>query len=188
MKRFEEVAGFGPFIFWEYNLKCLTGVTVGYLLYRAFPEQSGQFLWVLLSILLSITHDNSSKVAFDRMKGNIVGSLVGLAAFFLHNPANLLTICIGVAATVTICSLLGLIGVVRTALVAFVIVVLYEQEHSSWDGAVYRVACVIGGCFIGLVINYVFRKIALTLQPQLPVDDTACDEDDETTHGESQQQ
>jgi uncharacterized membrane protein YgaE (UPF0421/DUF939 family) len=165
MKSFEEVAGFSPFIFWEYNLKCLAGVAVGYLLYRAFPEQSGELLWVLLSILLSITHDNNSKVAYDRMKGSIIGSLVGLASYFLRNPANLLTICIGVAATIAICSLLRLIGVVRTALVAFIIVVLYEESHSGWQGAVYRTACVVVGCFIGLLINNVFRRIALTLRP-----------------------
>jgi uncharacterized membrane protein YgaE (UPF0421/DUF939 family) len=172
MKSFEEVAGFSPFIFWEYNLKCLAGVAVGYLLYRAFPEQSGELLWVLLSILLSITHDNNSKVAYDRMKGNVVGSLVGLAAYFLHNPANLLTICLGVAASIAICSLLRLIGVVRTALVAYIIVVLYEESHSGWQGAVYRVASVLTGCFIGLVINNVFRRIALTLQPK-PAGDAA---------------
>ena len=177
MKKFEEVAGFSPFVFWEYNLKCFAGAAVGFLLYRAFPEQHGQLLWVLLSILLSITHDNSSKVAFDRMKGNVVGSLVGLLAYFLRKPASLLTICLGVAATVTICSLMKLIGVVRTALAAFVIVVLYEEEHSSWEGAVYRMACVVVGCFIGLVINYLFRKIAMRLQPTTPAGMAAGDDD-----------
>lgn len=167
MKDFKDIASFSGFVFVEYNLKCLTGVAVGYLLYRAFPEESGQFLWVLLSILLSITHDNSNKVAFDRMKGNVVGSLVGLFAYFVHNPANLLTIALGVVLTITLCSLLKLIGVVRTALVAFVIVVLYEESHSSWEGAVYRMASVVVGCFIGLVINYVFRRIAIAINPAI---------------------
>ncbi len=154
-------------IFFEYNLKCLVGVAVGFLLYKAFPERNGELLWLLLSILLSITHDNSSKVAFDRMKGNVVGSLVGLFAYLLQNPANLITICLGVAVTITICSFMKLIGVVRTALVAFIIVVLYEEAHSGWEGAVYRVASVIVGCFIGLVINYVFRRIAIALSPSI---------------------
>ena len=117
---------------------------------------------MLISILLSITHDNNSKVAYDRMKGNILGSAVGLFAFFLHNPPNLLTICIGVAMTIAICFKLKLIGVSRTALVAFIIVVLYEEAHSSWEGAVYRMASVVVGCLIGLVINYAFRKMAIT--------------------------
>ena len=159
---FKEIGGVSRLEFCEYNVKCFVGVTVGYILYKAFPQQSGQFLWLLISILLSITHDNNSKVAYDRMRGNVLGSAVGLFAFFLHNPPNLLTICIGVALTIAICFHLKLIGVSRTALVAFIIVVLYEEAHASWEGAVYRMSSVVVGCLIGLVINYAFRKIAIT--------------------------
>ena len=160
MKSFNEIAGISSLAFWEYNLKCVVGVSVGYLLYAAFPQERGQFLWILISILLSITHDNNSKVAHDRMKGNIVGSLVGFFAYFMHSPPNLLKICIGVVLTITICSCLNLITVCRTALVAFIIVVLNEGTQSSWQGALYRVACVVAGCLIGLMINFVFRKLA----------------------------
>ena len=161
MKSFKTIAGVSRLEFCEYNAKCFTGVALGYALYKAFPQQSGQYLWMLISILLSITHDNNSKVAYDRMKGNVLGSAVGLFAFFLHNPPNLLTICIGVAMTIAICFHLKLIGVARTALVAYIIVVLYEEAHSSWEGAVYRMASVVVGCLVGLVINYAFRKIAI---------------------------
>jgi uncharacterized membrane protein YgaE (UPF0421/DUF939 family) len=74
-----------------------------------------------------------------------------------------LTICVGVALTIAICFNLNLIGVSRTALVAFIIVVLYEEAHSSWEGAAYRMASVVVGCLIGLVINYAFRKMAIAL-------------------------
>ena len=158
----KETAGVSSLEFYEYNAKCFVGVTVGYVLYKAFPQYSNLYLWMLLSILLSITHDNSSKVAYDRMKGNILGSAVGLFAFFLHNPPNLLTICIGVAVTIAICFKLKLLGVSRTALVALVIVMLYEEANSSWDWAVYRMATVVAGCLIGLVINYAFRKLVIT--------------------------
>jgi uncharacterized membrane protein YccC len=161
MKSFKEIAGVSPFQFCEYNVKCFVGVTIGYLVYREFPEQSG--LWMLLSILLSITHDNNSTVAFDRMKGNLVGSAVGLFAFFLRNPPNLLTICIGVAMTIAICFRLRLIGATRTALVAFIIVVLYEEAHQGWEGAIYRMTSVVVGCLIGLIINFTFRKLAMML-------------------------
>jgi len=33
MKTFKEIAGFSPFVFCEYNLKCFAGVAVGYLLF-----------------------------------------------------------------------------------------------------------------------------------------------------------
>src|ERR1017187_2038763 len=169
MKHFKAVGGASTFEFYEYLVKCVAGVTIGYLLFRSFPEQSGQYFWMLISILLSITHDNNSKVAYDRMRGNIVGSVVGLFVFFLHNPPNLLTICLGVAVTITICFYQNLINVSRTALVGFIIVVIYEEAHSSWEGAIYRLVSVVVGCLIGLVINYTFREISMKFFRMLPV-------------------
>ena len=103
MKSFKQITQGNSLMFYEYVAKCLVGVTVGYLLMRAFPRESGQYYWVLISVVLSITHDNNSKVALDRMRGNIVGSVVGLFVFFLHNPPILLTICIGVIMIITLC-------------------------------------------------------------------------------------
>jgi uncharacterized membrane protein YgaE (UPF0421/DUF939 family) len=163
MKTFKEATRGNTFEFYEYIVKCLAGVTVGYLLLKAFPAQSGQLSWLLISILLSITHDNNSKAAYDRMRGNIAGSLVGLLMFLLHNPPNLLTVCIGVVVTITLCFNLDLISVCRTALVAFIIVMIFEETHSSWTGAIYRMVSVVLGCVIGLVINYTFRKITLPM-------------------------
>ena len=151
--------------FWEYNAKCATGVAIGFAAYQAFPQYSGQLVWVLISILLSITHDNNSQVAFDRMKGNVVGSLVGFLAFFTPHTPRIFTVCGGVLATIAICFRLKLIPVARTALAAFIIVVLYEGEHGSWEGAVYRMISVVVGCLIGLVINYAFRKLVFRLFP-----------------------
>jgi uncharacterized membrane protein YgaE (UPF0421/DUF939 family) len=163
MRSFKEVTQGNPIMFYEYIAKCLVGVTLGYLLMQTFPRQSGEYYWLLISILLSITHDNNSKVALDRMRGNIVGSLVGLVMYLLHSPPNLLTICVGVVATIVLCFNMDLVGVCRIALVGFIIVMIYEGTHSSWTGAIYRMVGVVLGCLIGLAINYLFRKITLPL-------------------------
>ena len=163
MKSLKEILGSNTLVFYEYVVKCLVGVSVGYLLMRSFPRESGQYYWVLLSVVLSITHDNNNRVAVDRMRGNIVGSVVGLLVFFLHNPPNLLTICIGVAMVITLCFGLDLIGVCRTALVGFIIVMMYEADHSSWTGAIYRMTSVVGGCMLGLLINYTFRMLTSSM-------------------------
>ena len=168
MKSPNPIAGVSTLEFGEYNVKCLVGVTIGYLLLRAFPQEYGQTLWVLISILLSITVDNNSKVAFDRMKANILGSSIGLLIFFLRNPSNLLTVCIGVALTIAVCFKLKLMEVSRTALVAFIIVVLYEEARGTWKGALDRMASVVAGCMIGLVINYVFRRIVAAVYGSIP--------------------
>ena len=159
MRSFKEVTQGNSIMFYEYIAKCLVGVTVGYLLMQTFPRQSGQYYWLLISILLSITHDNNSKVAQDRMRGNVVGSLVGLVMYLVHNPPNLLTICLGVVATILLCFYLDLVEVCRIALVGFIIVMIYEETHSSWTGAIYRMVGVVLGCLIGLAINYIFRKL-----------------------------
>src|SRR3984885_4350395 len=100
MKSFKEITQGDTLAFYEYVAKCLVGVSVGYLLMRAFPRESGQYYWVLISVVLSITHDNNSKVAVDRMRGNIVGSVVGLLAFFLHNPPTLAPISMGLSLSI----------------------------------------------------------------------------------------
>ncbi len=173
IKGFTRIRGARTLEFCEYTVKCFVGAAIGYGLYEAFPQHSRQFLWMLVSILLSITHDNDSKVALDRMRGNIIGSTVGLFVFLLHNPPNLATICIGIAAAIAICFKLNLIGVSRATLVAFVIVLFYEEANSSWHGAVYRMASVVGGCLIGLVINQVFRKLMIAFH--LPVSAPAAE-------------
>ena len=77
-----ETARVSTLEFCEYNVKCFVGVTIGYVLYKTFPQYSSLYLWMLLSILLSITHDNNSKVAYDRMKGNILWLGSWVARFF----------------------------------------------------------------------------------------------------------
>jgi hypothetical protein len=44
-------------------------------------------------------------------------------------------------------------------LVGFIIVIMYEGEHGSWTGAVYRMLGVVLGCTLGLIINYTFSKL-----------------------------
>jgi len=61
MRSFEEITKGKPVMFYEYIAKCLTGVTIGYLLMQAFPRQNGQYYWLLISILLSITHDKQQQ-------------------------------------------------------------------------------------------------------------------------------
>jgi len=68
-----------------------------------------------------------------------------------------------------------LIAVCRTALVAFIIVMIFEEAHSSWTGAIYRMASVIVGCLIGLIINHTFRKLTLPLLPRIESQENADD-------------
>src|ERR1035437_229618 len=63
MRSFDLVTRGNSLAFCEYVVKCLVGVSIGYLLMKTFPRESGQYYWLLISVVLSITHDNNSKVA-----------------------------------------------------------------------------------------------------------------------------
>ena len=98
-----------------YTLKCLAGLGVGYLFFIQYP--GFQFYWSPISVLLVIAPDlhDSSKLALNRMSGNIIGSIIGLLLFVSHGPAFLFLVA-GVMATIIICSLLKLITVGSTRL------------------------------------------------------------------------
>jgi uncharacterized membrane protein YgaE (UPF0421/DUF939 family) len=77
----------------SYVLKCLSGVSICYILYIAFPKYP--FFWAIISVVLAISPDNSNQQAYDRMKANLLGCAVGLGLYFLHLP-SLLTLCLGI--------------------------------------------------------------------------------------------
>lgn len=151
-----------------YTAKCVVGFIIGYSLYTAIPQY--EVYWTLLSILLVLTPEDkdAKRLAFERMKANLIGSVVALVLFLIHKP-NLTLIIIGVLAIIAICHVMNLLNVARTAMATLIIVLIYEQETTSWLGAVERLVCVVGGCLIGLgitlstswVLDFVQRKLGL---------------------------
>ena len=137
-----------------YMLKCLCGFSVCYELYVCFPQH--QFYWSMISVLLVISpeKDSSHRLAFNRMKANILGSTVGIVIFMIHRP-NLFWMCLGVVSTIAIDTSLKLSNATRSALASLVIVLMREQQESSWNIAFERMLCVIAGCIVAIVITYV---------------------------------
>lgn len=145
-----------PFL--VYLAKCVIGLTITYSIYVAFPQH--QFFWSVISVLLAFSPDDkdAKKVAFDRMKANILGSVVGMILFLIHYP-NLLFMGIGVILTIVIATALNIQSTTRSALAAVIIVLLYEQENASWHMALERMICVIIGCLIALLLTLLFDFI-----------------------------
>jgi len=138
-----------------YVLKCLAGLSAGYILYISFPQYP--FFWSIISTLLVLAPDaaDSNKLAFDRMRANIIGSTAGLLIFLIHEPTFLL-ICAGIVLTIMICSMLKLMGTVRTSLAALIIVTVHAGQPATWHTAVERMVCVVAGCVIGLAVTFIF--------------------------------
>ena len=142
-------------------LECLIGTAIGFYLYRLYPTIGA---WSLISIILVLSPDrrDAMNLALNRIKANVIGASIGLILFFIH-PINLLMICIGIAAAITACELLGLSTVARSAMVAVLIITMHEPGQYFWDVALERAGGVILGCIIGVLITYVFHIVVTRL-------------------------
>lgn len=138
-----------------YVAKCILGLIITYSIYLKYPQH--QFFWSVISVLLAFSPDDkdAKKVAYDRMKANILGSSVGMILFLLHIP-NLFLMCVGVFLTIIIATALHIQATTRSALAAVIIVLLYEKENVSAFVALERMMCVIIGCLIALLLTLLF--------------------------------
>ena len=107
-----------------------------------------------MALATAVDHDKT--LAFDRMKANTLGGMVGLALYFIPIP-GLILICAGVTVTILLASLFKLETSLRSALAALVIVFLNEEHSKKWDVALQRVSCVLIGCFVALGITLCFN-------------------------------
>lgn len=149
-----------------YILKCLSGVSICYLLYVRFPAYP--FFWAIVSVVLAISPDNSNRQAFDRMRANLLGCAVGMGLYFLHLP-SLLTLCFGVFLTILVGTALKILTAVRSALAALVIVTIREQAQGQWFLPIERVICVVIGCLVALLLSLLFNLLSPKRQVQGPV-------------------
>ena len=135
-----------------YISRCVIGFLIGYTLYVSFPEH--HLYWTLLSIILVISPEakDSMRLATDRFKSNLIGSGIGLICFFIDG-SRVYVILFGVVLSILVCYWLKLLSVARSAIVAMIIVLIYESEYVTWTGAVERFLSVALGCLIGLGIT-----------------------------------
>ncbi|MCO6174741.1 FUSC family protein [Flavobacterium sp. NRK F10] len=137
-----------------YIFRCCLGFWIGYELYVHFIEH--QLYWALLSIVLVISPEakDSKRLAIERFKANFIGSGIGLLCFLIGAP-NFFMIIVGIVLAIIICYVFKLMNVVRTAIVALIIVLIYERDNMSWMGAIERFSGVALGCLIGLAITVI---------------------------------
>jgi uncharacterized membrane protein YgaE (UPF0421/DUF939 family) len=145
-------------VFGLYLAKCLIGASVCYGLYILFPGV--QFSWSIVSVLLVLSPDfsDSLKLAFDRIKANLIGASLGLVAYLVR-PPDLLSLGASILGTILVCAFFRLGNVTRTALAAVVIVLIQEKERNNWNLGLQRMAAVVIGSLVGLVLSVVFRNL-----------------------------
>ena len=126
-----------------------------YTLYRIFPQH--QMSWSIVSVLLVLApeHGDSVRFAFDRIKANVIGAMIGLTAF-LSNLPEAIALGAAVTATILVCYFLKLKAPSRSALAAVVIVLIQEESEHTARAAAERMMCVIIGCVVGLLVTFLF--------------------------------
>lgn len=139
-----------------YIAKCLLGVVITCTLYEAFPHH--QLSWSVISVVLAFSpfEKGARQVAYDRMKANLVGSSAGLLVFILHLPGIYFPMLLGALLTIMITAVLNILSTVRSALAAVIIVLFYEEDHSTFQFALERAICVCIGCLVALLLTLLF--------------------------------
>jgi len=136
-----------------YIAKCLLGAIICYSIYLYVPQYP--FYWALVSVVIVIAPNNGRKPAYDRIKANFLGCVVGLALYLFHFNGIVL-LCIGIILTIIIGILFQIKSNLRTALAALVIVIVQEEKDKDYFLAVKRVICVCAGCVVALIVTVLF--------------------------------
>ncbi len=149
-------------VFLLYISKCLIGTIICYGFYLAFPQY--YLYWSIVSLLLVLAPDLNNSIALPiaRIKANVTGAIVGFTCFLLPIP-QLLGLCLGVVATILICTIFNYSSSIRSALAALVIVRLQEVGEPMWSYALQRIVAVILGCIVALALTLLFRSFETKL-------------------------
>lgn len=155
-----------------YLAKCVIGVIICYILYKEFPQYP--FYWAIVSVVIAISPDNSNRLAYDRMKANILGCSIGLCLYSIHIP-TLLLLCLGIVATICVGIALNLMSTLRSAMAALIIILIHEEQVRQWYLPVERVLCVIAGCLVALLVSLVFNRVGQQFKKIRPLSDEQPD-------------
>jgi uncharacterized membrane protein YgaE (UPF0421/DUF939 family) len=141
-----------------YIAKNIAGVGLSYLLSLLVPQVD--FAWCLISVVLVLSPEgtDSVKLAFTRIKANLVGATTGLLLLFIElpRPYNMAT---GAIISLFICDMLKLNAGAKSTLAAMIIVLMHPEGKHVWDASLERIFAVIIGCFLGLGITYLFHSL-----------------------------
>ncbi|AFM11180.1 FUSC family protein [Turneriella parva] len=141
-----------------YLLKMVIAVSLCYLL--SLWVSQVDYIWALISAVLVMTPEGKDAVQLSviRIKGNIIGVLVGVLFLFaaLENPVNIIA---GATVALFACHRLQLMAGARSTLVALIITLMQTDSTDHWGAAVSRVAAVVAGCAIALFATHLVHNV-----------------------------
>jgi uncharacterized membrane protein YccC len=140
-----------------YMVKCVAGFVGIALLGEAFDVTD--VTWVVISMLLVLSPDSMEVIPLTivRTKSNLVASLISVVFLFLC-PNVTLAIALAIVVTIIACEIFDLMAGSRAALAAVVIVSFHAPGPHLWSTALERVADVVVGCAVALILTFIFHR------------------------------
>jgi uncharacterized membrane protein YgaE (UPF0421/DUF939 family) len=138
-----------------YVAKFITGALLVYLVHWLIPFVDIGWSLVSLALILSPEGKDSLQLAFNRIKGNAIGAMVGYLCLLIA-PATMWMLLVALVVTMLLCYIFHVEAGVRFALVATVIVMLRRSPY-SWDTALERIVSVAAGSLIALLSTFIFQ-------------------------------
>lgn len=139
---------------WAFTIKCVIGVAICYYFYVEWPMYP--FEWAIISVGLGLSFDNTSKAAVDRTVANILGCFAGLVLYPVP-ISPLLQLCIGIVLIVFAGFKFNRVDMIRTAITAFVIVMLQNKSSRLWFIPLERALTTLVGCMIAFLLTVLFN-------------------------------
>jgi len=147
--------------FLNYSVKVFVGFAIGYGSLSMYNNHD--LFWMLLSIILVISPEeaDAKRLTVERVKSNFIGSLAGLATWFLPIP-DLVKVIVAILIALITCKFFKLLNVARTSVVTVLIVLL---EHTSEEilAPLHRFVSVAIGCLIGLMVSVIIGSLRTAL-------------------------
>ncbi|MCU4415027.1 FUSC family protein [Acinetobacter sp. WU_MDCI_Axc73] len=131
-------------------------------------KTSNFFLWASLTAFFTLQFDQTNKVNFNQITGNIIGSVVGIAIWFLISGASHYVsyinleyyfLILGIFITTLICIILKHGEYCGIALASFLIVTVYDVSHHTIEGALFRIIFCVTGCLIAYIIDLIVSQL-----------------------------
>lgn len=150
---------------WLFVVKCVLGVGICYCIYIRWPQYP--FNWAMISVVLGLSFDNTHKHAIDRIVANVLGCFVGLVLYIIP-LSYVLQLGIGVTLIILIGCRFHIADTIRSALAAFLIIMLQDKGAELWVVPVERVLCVMTGCFVALLLNICVNMLPAKVRSRTP--------------------
>ncbi|WP_455537770.1 aromatic acid exporter family protein [Terrisporobacter sp.] len=139
------------------TIKTGLGVMVCVLIGRFHLIDNTFFAAITCCICMQITVKSSLTSGFNRLKGTLIGGIVGFIFALIH-PGSAILACIGIIATIYICNSLKLNSSIVIACIIYCAIYLGMDNNNALLYSVSRMWDTFVGVIIAVAVNYfVFR-------------------------------